>query len=214
MEQRKKNNNKGELMLESLIVYSVTIMLLFFVLAIFSVLYQRWNMQTIANEAATRMAQTYRFSTAEEISGKVEEEDIVAVGKYRYMFGYEGKLEKSVEDRIKAYAGWRLTNTTYAKAVTEPTCDVDIERDAMGRRHLEVTISGQYWVPFYEILDFFGYEQITSYEVKAYASCVDLIDYINFVDYVKTQTSLDQFGSSAIGLLDAIFGLFDNIFNN
>ena len=34
-------NENGEVMLESLIVYSVTIFLLFFILAIFSVLFQR-----------------------------------------------------------------------------------------------------------------------------------------------------------------------------
>lgn len=60
-------NEKGEVMLESLIVYSVTIFLLFFILAIFSVLFQRWNIQTIANESATRVAQTYRFSTSDSV---------------------------------------------------------------------------------------------------------------------------------------------------
>ena len=39
-------DENGEVMLESLIVYSVTIFLLFFILAIFSVLFQRWNIQT------------------------------------------------------------------------------------------------------------------------------------------------------------------------
>ena len=54
-------NENGEVMLESLIMYSVTIFLLFFILAIFSVLFQRWNIQTIANESATRVAQTYNL---------------------------------------------------------------------------------------------------------------------------------------------------------
>ena len=57
----KEKYDKGEVMLESLIVYTITIFLLFFILAIFSVLFQRWNIQTIANESATRVAQTYNL---------------------------------------------------------------------------------------------------------------------------------------------------------
>lgn len=56
-------NEKGEVMLESLIVYSVTIFLLFFILAIFSVLFQHWNIQTVANESVIRVAQTYNKHT-------------------------------------------------------------------------------------------------------------------------------------------------------
>lgn len=57
----KEKYDKGEVMPESLIVYTITIFLLFFILAIFSVLFQRWNIQTIANESATRVAQTYNL---------------------------------------------------------------------------------------------------------------------------------------------------------
>ena len=56
-------NENGEVMLESLIVYSVTIFLLFFILAIFSVLFQHWNIQTVANESVIRVAQTYNKHT-------------------------------------------------------------------------------------------------------------------------------------------------------
>ena len=57
----KEKYDKGEVMPEALIVYTITIFLLFFILAIFSVLFQRWNIQTIANESATRVAQTYNL---------------------------------------------------------------------------------------------------------------------------------------------------------
>lgn len=57
----KEKYDKGEVMPESLIVYTITIFLLFFILAILSVLFQRWNIQTIANESATRVAQTYNL---------------------------------------------------------------------------------------------------------------------------------------------------------
>lgn len=106
MEKRKSNirSEKGEIMLEAMIVYIITLFLLFFILAIFSILYQRWNLQTIADETVARMAQTYRFSTAEESSGYVEKEDLVKVGKYRYVLKSSNNLKKTVESRIQNYA--------------------------------------------------------------------------------------------------------------
>lgn len=208
----KEKNTKGEIMLEALIVYPVTMFLLFFLLAMFSVLYQRWNLQTIANEAVTRMAQTYRLNDADESTGYVTKEELVNVGRYRYIGNtFSHKMEDKIESRISSYAQWRMANTTYTRNVREPVIDVTVSSDGIGRRHLELTISGEYAVPFGEFMDYFGFEGTTTYEVSAYADTVDLIDYINFVDYVDTWTSLKQFKSSIIGAIDSFLGLFDNI---
>lgn len=215
MKQRnwKSENTKGAIMLESLIVYPVTIFLLFFVLAIFSVLYQRWNLQTIANEAATRMAQTYRLSEADESTGFVTKDQLTDIGAYRYVGNLiTNNMEDSISERISNYATWRLSKTTYTKSVTAPQCFVDVVPDSLGRRHLVLTITGEYAVPFGEALSYFGFDSTITYETTAYADCVDIIDYINLVDYVDTQTSLSQFGSKTIGLIDAVLSLFDNIF--
>lgn len=216
MEKRKSNirSEKGEIMLEAMIVYIITLFLLFFILAIFSILYQRWNLQTIADETVARMAQTYRFSTAEESSGYVEKEDLVKVGKYRYVLKSSNNLKKTVESRIQNYALWRLAKTTYTKNVVEPVCTVEVTPDAMSRRHLTLTITGEYSVPFGEALVFFGFPGTTDYEVKAYADCVDIIDYINFVDYVDRTTTLSDLGSDTLSLINSLFGLIDNIFNS
>lgn len=79
-------NENGDVMLESLIVYSVTIFLLFFILAIFSVLFQRWNIQTIANESATRVAQTYKLMDADVDTGYVSKSEVAEVREYRYIW--------------------------------------------------------------------------------------------------------------------------------
>ena len=43
MKKKAHVNESGEVMLEGLIVYTITVFLLFFLLAIFSVLFQAWN---------------------------------------------------------------------------------------------------------------------------------------------------------------------------
>lgn len=204
-------NEKGEVMLESLIVYSITIFLIFFILAIFSVLFQRWNIQTIANEAATRIAQTYKLMEADESTGYVSKSDITEIREYRYIWN-NSELQNSAKTKIEDYASWRLLKTTFTKNVTEPQFDIKVVNDSLARRHIEVTITGEYSVPFGQALSYFGFDSTTKYEVSAYADCVDIVDYINTVDFVKTQTSLNQLGSKTIGLINAILKLFDNIF--
>ena len=60
--------------------------LLFFILAIFSVLFQRWNIQTIANESATRVAQTYKLMDADVDTGYVSKSKVAEVREYRYIW--------------------------------------------------------------------------------------------------------------------------------
>ena len=96
-----KPNNRGEVMLESLVVYTITIFLLFFILAIFSALYQRWNVQTISNETAARYAQTYRFSDKDILSGYVTKDQLVAVKEYRYL---GNSLEDSSKKEVLDYS--------------------------------------------------------------------------------------------------------------
>lgn len=214
MEQKllSKKNNKGAIMLEALIVYTVTLFLLFFVLAIFTVLFQRWNLQTIANDAAARMAQTYRLNKADEITGEVSVEELTEVGIYRYAGNLiTKKMETSIDKRVSDYASWRLQKTTFTKNVTEPVIKTIVHPDALGRRHIEVSIVGEYRVPFAEAMNFFGFGKTIKYEVKAYADCVDMIDYINLVDYVDTQTNIS---GKFVGFIDSILNLFDNIFDN
>lgn len=217
--KRKDSDNqscRGAMMLESLIVYIVTIFLLFFVLAIFSVFYQRWILQTIANESVTRMAQTYRWPEAYEQTGAVEKGNLTDTSisrVYRYTLKNEERLAQSVEDRISEYAGWRILQSTYARNIIEPEINAEVTRDALGRRHIEVTITGMYAVPMGEALTYFGFDSAVAYDVKAYAACVDIIEYINLVNFVDSKTSLDLFGSSFIGLIDKVLALFDNIFD-
>lgn len=214
MEQKNMNENRtrGAIMLESLIVYPVTLFLLFFILAVFSVLYQQWNIQVIANETATRMAHTYRLDQADESSGFVTVDELVEVGPYRYVGNLvTKKMEKSIQERVSTYAQWRLAKTTYTKSIGDPAITAVVIPDSLGRRHLEVTITGTYSVPFGEALSYFGFNSTITYETKAYAECIDIIDYVNFVDYVQAQTNLKKFGSKTIALIDALWSLFDNI---
>lgn len=206
----KEKNNRGEIMLESLIVYSITIFLLFFILAIFSVLFQHWNIQVIANESASRVAQTYRFTEADTVTGQIEKSKLTNIDIYRY-FNNSSEMENSARTKIQEYAKDRLNKTTFTRNISDPIIDVNVVKDSSYRKHIEVKISGEYSVPFGEALSYFGFESTIKYETTAYAECLDLSNYINTTDYVKNQISLNKIDSSFVRAVNKILGLFKTL---
>ena len=203
-------NESGEVMLEGLIVYTITVFLLFFLLAIFSVLFQAWNVQTIANETAAKAAATYKLAYSDLADPYVSVDQITGISRFRYWFG-DDSLEREAETKSFEYSQDRLQKTTYTKAVTQPEVAVQVKEDTLARRHIEVTITGEYTVPFGEALSYFGFDSIAHYETTASAECLDLIDYIDTVDFAGKQCSLDILGSSLVGAINKMMKLIHDI---
>lgn len=203
-------NESGEVMLEGLIVYTITVFLLFFLLAIFSVLFQAWNVQTIANETAAKAAATYKLADSDLADPYVSVDQITGISRFRYWFG-DDSLEREAETKSFEYSQDLLQKTTYTKAVTQPEVAVQVKEDTLARRHIEVTITGEYTVPFGEALSYFGFDSIAHYETTASAECLDLIDYIDTVDFAGKQCSLDILGSSLVGAINKMMKLIHDI---
>ena len=209
MKKKEHVNESGEVMLEGLIVYTITVFLLFFLLAIFSVLFQAWNVQTIANETAAKAAATYKLADSDLADPYVSVEQITGISRFRYWFG-DDSLEREAETKSFEYSQDRLQKTTYTKAVTQPEVVVQVKEDTLARRHIEVTITGEYTVPFGEALSYFGFDSIAHYETAS-AECLDLIDYIDTVDFAGKQCSLDILGSSLVGAINKMMKLIHDI---
>ena len=210
MKKKAHVNESGEVMLEGLIVYTITVFLLFFLLAIFSVLFQAWNVQTIANETAAKAAATYKLADSDLADPYVSVDQITGISRFRYWFG-DDSLEREAETKSFEYSQDRLQKTTYTKAVTQPEVAVQVKEETLARRHIEVTITGEYTVPFGEALSYFGFDSIAHYETTASAECLDLIDYIDTVDFAGKQCSLDILGSSLVGAINKMMKLIHDI---
>ena len=210
MKKKAHVNESGEVMLEGLIVYTITVFLLFFLLAIFSVLFQAWNVQTIANETAAKAAATYKLADSDLADPYVSVDQITGISRFRYWFG-DDSLEREAETKSFEYSQDRLQKTTHTKAVTQPEVAVQVKEDTLARRHIEVTITGEYTVPFGEALSYFGFDSIAHYETTASAECLDLIDYIDTVDFAGKQCSLDILGSSLVGAINKMMKLIHDI---
>ncbi len=211
-------SESGEIMLESMIVYLITLMLLFFILAMFSVIFQRWNIQIVANETSAKIAQTYRVTTAETSNGYVSAEELNnswnSLALFRYQFSHD-VMDNSAKERADGYASNRLKKTTYTHDVKKPEISVAVDEDALPRRHIAVKIEGEYAVPFGSALSYFGFGSTTKYEVTAYSECLDMMEYLTFTDYESAVLERKFFKSGivtdAIDCVDAFFKLISNI---
>ena len=211
----------GEIMLESLIVFVIVIFMLFFVLAAFMLLLNRWNMQTAANDAAFRFAQTYKLTKSDDRdrertgfispSSSAQKSNAIDFKAYRYFGSNKDNLETTVGSRISAYASDSVSSILLlAKKVEGPGVTTKIVKDSLARKHVEVTITGGYRVLFSEVLSYFGMDPTIRYKVTAYAECLDMVDYINTIDYV---TQLGSYIGSKASFTDSVIHLINTFLN-
>ena len=180
-----KQNRSGAIMLESLIVIITTVFLLFFTLALFSVMYQRYSIKTIVDEAAAKMAQNYEYSgVAKFETGVMSDDQYTSVSPYRYTSGNYAELVSGAEMYAAAYLNKRLERSTY-NWFSKHTYTFEVSEVALGRRYVTVTAEGGYTVPFGDSLKYFGFKGGPTFKVTGYAECLDLSHYINTVDYVN-----------------------------
>lgn len=204
-------------MIESLIVYLVTFTLLFMVLALIMITYQKFTIKTVASDVAVKMAQNIRFSSTEIEDGSYTKDDLTSMNQYRYLFGGESKLRSKVEERGIKYSTNRLMKTTFKGVVTEDNTDVSVKlvSDGPALRHITVTIKGDYKLPFDEMLDFFGLSKLKSFEAVESAECVDILDYLNYIDFSKNVVSIIYGDLGGAGkLIDKIWTIVNKLINN
>jgi competence protein ComGC len=207
-----KDERRGAILLESLVVFMVTIFLLFLVLAVVSLMFQRFNIQIIANETAARLGQIYGYVlVAENVTDNLDRGRIRERNPYRFR-NYED-MDAAVQRIATEHATTRLRNTTFTIDVGgPPRVTATVTPDSFGRRHIEVEIEGEYIVPFREALSYFGFRNITGYRVSGYAECMDLLHYINAVDTMQYWSSLDFLDSSLVSMIDSFISLFQDFF--
>ena len=182
----------GMMMVEGMLALLATIMVLICLLGFGFLFYQQWAVCNIANDTATRIAQTYAYTDTDPVMGYINESQIRRKPLLRY---YRfGQIEKRNADRGEKYARWSLKTSSLA------------------RRHVEVRIEATYEIPFGGVLELFGIPGTVTYHGLGEAVCVDPSDYINTVDTYKALTDL-TFGSKTLKAINSFSGMVQKIFD-
>lgn len=199
--------DNGSLMLDGMIVMLMTIMILVFLLGFGFLLYQQWAVSNIANDTAVRIAQSYVYPDTDPVIGYVNVDLIEGVPLFRYA---GNKLMKKNESKGQKYAAWSLEKSSFAYPVAPPNIRVDTKYDGLARRHVEVVIQAEYEIPFGGALEYFGLSRTVTYTGTGEAVCVDILDYVNTVDSVKSLMN-QTYGSKAVGAGKAVLGMIKKV---
>ena len=169
----------GAIILESTFCILVSVFVLIFMISFGFFLYQQATFSIVANEIAEEITQTYKLRNVTNGSS-VSDDDIVGIGKYRYLF-FSYSFDSKNETKGYNIASVRLTKTDLAKNKGGLDVDVKTVVDDIGRRHYEVTLKQKYSFLLGDLLSVIGQQDIQTLEETVYVESVDVLNYINTV---------------------------------
>ena len=178
------SNERGVLMLEGMIVVTITIFVLVWLLGLGFVYYQRYTTTVVTNDAAVKIASTYNNPTSDIIMGYVTTEELSNRDLYRN-FSTDSGLLAINEDRATAYIRYVLDKANTTGVVQDVDVDLELVTDSLVRRHVKITTTVTYRTPFSEGLEIFGISGTRTYTATAAADCTDMADYISTVGYAE-----------------------------
>lgn len=208
----------GSMMIDGMIAMLFTILILVFLMSIGFLFYQQWIVSQVANDTATRVAQSYVYPNTDPIMGYINVDQIADVPIFRYIGTYpvgekhylRGGLADENSEKGEKVADWALKQSSLAYPVSDPVIQVETVYDSLARRHVEVTITAEYEIPLGGALQYFGLDKTITYTATGEAVCIDILDYVNTVDSVRA-ISQNVYGSTTMQAINAIIEMVGSI---
>lgn len=185
-----KNQQSGEVMIESAIIIVPVLILLMAMLSLSFLYYQQSIMNSVATEIAADVAKKYKFAAVEVTDDTISPNDYVETRMFRMNFA-KGSMEDDHKDRVEEYATWRVALTSLGLEPENLEVDCEIRGTGVGRAVVKVTVKQKTTFFLSGVLELAGItDSSTAFGAIAYAECNDMIAYtsmINFIEYASGQ---------------------------
>lgn len=193
-----RKDENGELVIEASIVISLALAVITALIYLGFTVLQQTSMQVIANETATNVAQIYAAEYKDPVYGYISESEFYKTKLYRNLTNaFTKSLDKVNQKKGEWYSIYRIKKTQLMN-YEEPEIDVAIESKPgkIMQKQVVVTITYEISNPF---ALFWGSNLKAEQTVQGRSDCMDLIDYINFIDtasdaYKKVDKGLEPLG--------------------
>lgn len=184
--QKKYNDESGEVMLESVIVLLLTIMILIAMISLGFLFYQKSMIQTVANETAANIATSYKYTEQSLSHPGISADSLDSLKMFRTSFAVSS-LKNTHKDRADDYIDDRIALTNLGINSGDPQIDdIEIIVDNVGRLHVECTISMESEWLFSGALEFFGISDSSiDFTATGRAEIIDITSYASYVHYLK-----------------------------
>lgn len=176
-----KRDERGYMILEATFCYAVCMIVIVLLLSVGFFLYQMVLVQVVTNEVAQEVAQNYKLRNVAD-SDSVTECDVITVGKYRYTI-FRSSFDQAKQQTVEQYATSRLGKTSLSIGWGDPVVTIETEKDDLGRRHYQVTVSQTYTFLLGNVLELVGLNGSMELSSTAYVQGTDMLSYINSVKF-------------------------------
>ena len=188
----KRTNDSGELMIESSIIISITMVVLVAMIGLGFYLYQKAMVNTVASETAVYIAKNYKYTTLNKL-----DDEIFNTSQMKNLKKYRAYFSLSNKNKTKEYVNRRSKVTSFGNEMADIE-KLEIKRDNIGRQRVELKISVNANIIFENVLVSIGLiDRNPKIYSTAYAECVDLTGYnsqVNFVNYLGNGIEKGRFG--------------------
>lgn len=202
-------DERGTMIIEATLCMIACMVVMVMVMAFGFIVYQKAMMGIVANQVAEEIAVTYKLRNVAN-SSEVTEEDVIGVGKYRYLI-HADDFQADNETKLSIMAQSRLTQTSLAVDEGDYSVSVDRIADDIGRAHYEIVVTNKYSYLFEGLFTVLGMDVSDTLSAKSYVADVDILSYVNTKntsDYVIGKIPLGDVMSSVIGLIHSVLSLF------
>lgn len=179
-------SNKGNIVIEATIVMPIVVFVIGMLLYIAILYYQHNQVVVTANKTANAIGKIYDSSYKDPFLGYVTKKDLKDTELYRNIDNiFSGELSSINETKGKWYALYTLGKNRYL-AADDTSVDAKIETlpGAIAKKRIRIEISETYSIP---IIKFFGLDSHIEFHAISYSECYDIIDYLNLVEFAKTE---------------------------
>lgn len=199
---------KGEVMIEGMIVVLVTMIILVWLIAIGFVYYQRYLVTAITNDACTKVAATYNNADSDIVMGYINSADITNRNLYRTSSTSDAQYSINKE-KVEQYINYILTKTNFVGTIKSVDVKMQLVKDSPLRQHIELETEVTFNTPLGFALDFFGMEGVKTYYSTARSDCTDVIDYMSSVDFGNYVLSGNEVSSKIIKFINSLMGVYN-----
>lgn len=206
------NDDSGEVMLESTIIFTITIFLLLALLSIGFIFYQKAMINSVADEIASGVGATFKFKDSDLLKREIKSSTISSNQTYRYMFNRDKTLDAK-KDKAADYIVERVGITNLGISNKAPKVeDIKLYADNIGRFHVTVNVSMETEILFMGVLKYFNIiDSVPKFTASSSAECLDITEYNSYLCMVKGVINGIAGDGSPVALVGKVIDIFNKV---
>ncbi len=206
------NDDSGEVMLESTIIFTLTLFLLLALLSIGFIFYQKAMLNSVADEIASSVGATFKFKDSDLMEREIGSNELSSNQMYRYMFHRDDTLDAK-KIKAKEYIGKRVRLTNLGISNKTPKVeDIKLYTDNIGRFHVTVDVSMETEILFMGVLKYFNIIDSTPrFTASSSAECLDITEYNSYLNMVQGVINGIAGDGTPLALVGKVVDIFDTV---